>query len=75
MESRRRSLVKAVVWQMIGLISMGVIGWLYTGSAAVAGGLALVNMAAGFVVYLLHERVWATIAWGKMEGQDASRAR
>lgn len=71
METRRRSLVKALVWQGFGLVSMLLVGWLVTGSAFVAGGLALANMAVGFVCYLLHERLWAQISWGKLRGNDA----
>lgn len=65
MESLKRSMVKAIVWQLLGLAMMMLIGWAVTGSAALAGGLALANMAAGFVSYLLHERVWAAVSWGK----------
>lgn len=65
METRRRSLVKALVWQVIGLLSMLLIGWLATGSLGLAGGLAVANMAVGFVAYLLHERLWARVRWGK----------
>ena len=38
METRGRSLVKAVVWNVIGLISMTVVGFVATGSFS-AGGL------------------------------------
>ncbi|RUS58641.1 DUF2061 domain-containing protein [Pseudorhodobacter sp. E13] len=65
MESRRRSVVKALVWQAVGLLSMLVIGWAVTGSAGLAGGLALANMAVGFVAYIAYERLWARIGWGK----------
>jgi uncharacterized membrane protein len=71
METRSRSLVKAFVWQGIGLISMLLIGWVGTGSVGVAGGLAVANMTIGFVFYLLHERLWAQITWGKLRGYDA----
>jgi uncharacterized membrane protein len=66
METPKRSLAKAIVWQVLGLISMTLIGWIVTGSAALAGGLALMNMSVGFVAYLLHERAWAHIPWGKV---------
>ncbi|WP_022702672.1 DUF2061 domain-containing protein [Pseudorhodobacter ferrugineus] len=65
METRSRSLVKAFVWQGLGLISMIAIGWFVTGSFGLAGGLAVANVSVGFVAYLLHERVWAQITWGK----------
>lgn len=69
METRRRSLAKAAIWQGLGLVSMSVIGWLVTGSIGLAGGLAVANVAVGFVCYLLHERLWAQITWGKVQGK------
>ena len=66
METRSRSLVKALVWQGIGLLCMVLIGWFVTGSIGLAGGLAVSNMVVGFLCYLLHERFWAQIAWGKL---------
>lgn len=78
METHYRILVKALVWQGVGLLSMLLIGWVITGSAGLAGGLAVANVAIGFVCYLLHEQLWARIAWGKSQrykgGHDESCA-
>ena len=65
METRRRSVVKAVIWNVIGLTVMTVVGMLATGSATVGGAMALVNTGLGFVSYLIYERIWAGIAWGR----------
>lgn len=65
METRRRSLVKAVVWNLIGLCSMTLVGLVATGSVALGGGLALANTLVGFTCYLVYERVWARIGWGR----------
>ena len=65
MEPRRRSVVKAVIWNVIGLTVMTVVGMLATGSATVGGAMALVNTGLGFVTYLIYERIWAGIAWGR----------
>ncbi|MBB3984909.1 putative membrane protein [Sagittula marina] len=54
-----------MVWTLIGLFSMGVVGLLFTGSIAVGGGMALVNAIVGFLCYLIYERVWAGIRWGR----------
>lgn len=66
METRRRTLAKAVVWQALGLVMMMLVGWVVTGSVGLAGGLAVTNMALGFLCYVLHERMWAKISWGKV---------
>ncbi|MBZ0130497.1 MAG: DUF2061 domain-containing protein [Rhodobacteraceae bacterium] len=64
MDSKQRSIAKAVIWQAIGLISMTLIGFLITGSAWSGGALALVNAAIGLALYLAYELVWARIRWG-----------
>lgn len=66
MESRRRTLTKALIWQALGLVLMILVGWALTGSAAVGGGIALTNTLIGFVSYVLYERLWARIDWGRM---------
>ena len=64
METRRRSLAKAASWQVLGIVTMLVLGVLFTGSFSSGGALALLSSLLGFVSYLLHERVWASIGWG-----------
>lgn len=65
METRQRSFVKAVIWNLIGLATMTLVGLVATGSVALGGTLAIVNTAVGFACYLLYERVWARIGWGR----------
>lgn len=65
MESGRRSLVKAVVWNVMGLSVMTLVGLVATGSATVGGAIAMANTGIGFVMYILYERVWARVSWGR----------
>ncbi|WP_171211337.1 DUF2061 domain-containing protein [Ruegeria sp. HKCCA5426] len=65
METRRRSVVKAVLWNAMGLIVMTLVGLVATGSAAIGGTLAVVNTAIGLTLYVIYERVWAGITWGR----------
>jgi uncharacterized membrane protein len=73
METPARSLAKAVSWQIVGLIAMTGIGYAFTGSLSTGGVLAVVTTACGFVSYLVHERVWARIRWGRMPGGPSPR--
>lgn len=66
METGIRSLVKALVWNAIGLATMALVGFLATGSLALGGTMALVNTALGFVCYLVYERIWTRITWGRV---------
>ena len=65
MESRKRSFLKAGIWSGMGLATMALVGWLATGSVATGGVLALVNTVIGLVMYVLYERIWASISWGR----------
>ncbi len=51
----------------MGLAMMALVGWLATGSVATGGVMALVNTLIGLVMYVLYERVWASISWGRDE--------
>ena len=66
METRRRSITKAVIWNILGLISMSLIGLAATGSVALGGKLALINTGVGLACYFLYERVWSKISWGRV---------
>ena len=65
METTKRSVLKAVLWNALGLLSMTATGFLLTGSATVGGALAFLNTVLGLVVYFIYERIWARIAWGR----------
>ncbi|EAQ01918.1 hypothetical protein OB2597_00835 [Pseudooceanicola batsensis HTCC2597] len=65
METRRRTIVKSIIWTLIGLFMMALVGILMTGSATVGGAMAVINAAIGLVSYALYERVWAAISWGR----------
>ena len=66
METRKRTLVKAIVWNIIGLTVMSLVGLVMTGSIAVGGAMAVVNTAIGLATYILYERVWSRITWGRI---------
>ncbi|WP_421704595.1 DUF2061 domain-containing protein [Aliiroseovarius sp.] len=53
------------MWNVLGLLTMSGVGLVMTGSAAVGGAMAAINTAIGFTMYILYERVWARIGWGR----------
>ncbi|MFT7595188.1 MAG: putative membrane protein [Paracoccaceae bacterium] len=65
METRQRSIVKAVIWNLIGLCVMALVGFVATGSLAVGGTMALINATIGLTTYILYERIWQNIRWGR----------
>ena len=68
METPRRTLVKAVLWNVMGLTVMSLVGLVMTGSAAVGGTMAVINTVIGLTMYVLYERLWARINWGRVYG-------
>ena len=66
METRRRTVVKGVLWTLIGALVMALVGLAATGSLALGGAMAVVNSAVGLVSYLIYERIWARIQWGRV---------
>ncbi|SLN28312.1 DUF2061 domain-containing protein [Roseisalinus antarcticus] len=65
METRTRSVVKAVLWTVIGMLVMLLVGFFMTGSLALGGTMAVINSALGLLTYLIYERIWARISWGR----------
>ncbi len=68
MDSRQRSVVKAVIWNLIGLVSMAFVGLAATGSWALGGKMALINAGLGLSCYVIYERIWAKVRWGRLHG-------
>lgn len=65
MDTRKRTILKALTWQGLGLFTMTAMGLIYTGSLTSGATLALSSMALGFVFFLIHERIWNAIGWGR----------
>ncbi len=65
METNRRTLVKAVIWNALGLSVMSLVGLIMTGSIAVGGTIAVINTLLGLAMYFAYERVWSRINWGR----------
>ncbi len=66
METKHRSILKATLWTLLGLIMMTLVGVALTGSATLGGTMALINAVLGFLTYLAYERIWAGIRWGRL---------
>lgn len=70
-ETPTRSIVKAVTWQLMGLVTMTLIALAITGDLTASSGLAIVSALTGFVCFILHERVWARVKWGRGQANPA----
>ena len=67
MDSKFRSLTKAIVWRIIGTVDTFILSLLITGKAKWAFGIASFEFLTKTVLYYIHEQVWARIEWGKYD--------
>jgi len=70
MDSKRRSLAKALSWRVLAtLITMSVAFYL-TGELTFAVEIGLLDTLAKLAIYFGHERMWQRISYGKIESPD-----
>lgn len=74
MDSKTRLLMKSFTWQLAGLFTMMLIGYLFTSSFTQSGGIAIAGMLTGFFSYFVHELAWSKIGWGKKSISQVERA-
>lgn len=65
MDAVKRSTTKAILWTALGFVMMTGVGFVFTGSLTTGGWMALANSALGMASYLLYERIWDRISWGR----------
>lgn len=66
MDTKKRILMKAITWQLMGFVVMTLIGYLFTGSLSASGGIAIAGAVLGFLSYFVHELVWGKVKWGRL---------
>jgi uncharacterized membrane protein len=64
-DSAVRSLAKTISWRITGSGATFLISYLVSGSFAIAGSIALIQLTANTILYFIHERVWNKITWGR----------
>lgn len=63
-EAHTRSFIKAVSWRVIGTLDTFVVSFFITGRFGLAGAIASTEVVTKVLIYYLHERAWAVVAWG-----------
>ena len=64
-ESRKRSLVKSVIYRIISIIGTGILSWVITRDIGEALSVTLAIQAFLIVLYYVYERIWINIDWGR----------
>lgn len=69
-ETRRRSLAKAMSWRVTATVSTIIISYFVIGDVDVALTIGFFEFVAKMGIYYVHERAWLTIKFGRIESQD-----
>jgi uncharacterized membrane protein len=67
---KKRSIVKAITFRAIVLVSDFLIVYLITHRVDTSLGLVLLTNLASTTLYYLHERFWTGINWGRVSHAD-----
>ena len=71
METRKRSIAKALSWRVIAVCITTVTAYLFTKETAVALGVGAVDSLVKLATYYGHERLWTRFSFGRPKaGKD-----
>ena len=70
MDSRRRSLVKAVSYRVAGTFITAAVAWVVTGEARFAATIGLADTLCKLGFYYVHERAWNCVSYGVMKSPE-----
>ncbi|MBI2419273.1 MAG: DUF2061 domain-containing protein [Ignavibacteriales bacterium] len=71
MESRSRSLAKAISWRFVGAVVTFAVSWAVTGSVTFAVSISVIETVGKTALFYVHERMWARIPLGVTVGENA----
>ncbi len=57
-EKKIRSIVKSVLWRILGVLILATITYTFTGSLIVTGLVTFIHHSVFLLVFYLHERMW-----------------
>ena len=64
-EHFHRSIIKAITFRLVILVSDGIIIFLITRRYDLTLGVVLFSNISSTIIYILHERFWNEVHWGK----------
>ena len=62
--TRRRYIVKAASWRLVGSLDTFLLGYVITGELRYGALIAGTEVMTKMVLYYFHERAWAHVKWG-----------
>ena len=74
-DRKRRSVVKATTWSILGSLDTFILAQLFTKSIKHASSIAIIELFTKPVLYFIHERFWNQLMWGKREFEQAKHEK
>jgi uncharacterized membrane protein len=65
METRIRSLLKAVIYRVVVTIILALVSWYFTHNLTATSAITIIYNVIVIGFYYLYERVWGKIKWGR----------
>lgn len=65
-DSSIRSIAKTLSWRVVATIASFVVSYIITGNIMLSSSIAGSQIIVQTVLYMVHERIWNKIIWGKI---------
>ena len=72
MESKKRTLVRTVMYRALAVVLLAVISWIYTGNVLETSAITIVYSVLATLIDYVHDRIWFRIDWGKIKARKLS---
>ncbi len=69
METKKRSIAKAISWRVIAMVITSALVLILTGEWGFAATIGLADTSLKFFIYFSHERLWNRITYGREDKQ------
>jgi len=66
-ESRKRSIVKSIVWRIVCIVVSILTSYVLTARWDIAVAIGSIYNIITMILYYFHERLWNSIKWGKCD--------
>jgi uncharacterized membrane protein len=64
MDSRKRSIVKALTYRAVSSSILALVTWMFTSNLVETSTITIIYNAGTLAFYYLHERMWSKVQWG-----------
>ncbi len=66
MDSKARSIIKAITWRILGLLTTITVSFAILGNWTTSAVIGIVSNILKTLFYYIHERLWQRTKWGEV---------